>query len=71
MKMYFKHKKFSEMMGKKSSRIHIRVTNETRMVWLKLCEQLNGATQSQAFRILIDKVAKETETAVSGGQKTI
>jgi antitoxin component of RelBE/YafQ-DinJ toxin-antitoxin module len=59
------------MLGKKSSRIHIRVTNETRMVWLKLCEQLHGATQSQVFRILIEKVAKETETAVNCGQNTI
>ena len=59
------------MMGNKSSRLHIRVTNETRMVWLKLCEELNGATQSQVFRNLIDKIAKETGAAVNCGQKTI
>lgn len=47
------------------------MTDETRMVWLKLCEQLNGATQSQVFRNLIDKVAKETEASVNCGQKTI
>lgn len=59
------------MMGNKSSRLHIRMTKETRMAWLKLCEQLNGATQSQVFRNLIDKVAKETETAIKGGENTI
>jgi hypothetical protein len=71
MKMYFKHKKFIEMMGKKSCRLHIRVTDETRIVWLKLCKQLNGSTQSQVFRGLVEKVAKETETEVKSGQNTI
>lgn len=59
------------MMGKRSSRLHVRMTSETRMVWLKLCEQLNGATQSQVFRNLIAKVANETETAIKGGENTI
>lgn len=59
------------MMEKKSSRLHIRMTDETRMVWLKLCEQLNGATQSQVFRNMIEKVAKETEAAIKGGEDTI
>ena len=59
------------MMGNKSSRLHIRMTNETRMVWLKLCEQLNGATQSQVFRSLIEKVANETETAIKSGEDTM
>ena len=57
------------MVGKKSSRLHIRVTDETRMVWLKLCKQLNGATQSQVFRNMIEKIAKETEAAINGGQE--
>lgn len=59
------------MLGKKTNRLHIRVTDETRITWLKLCEQLKGATQSQVFRNLIEKVAKETETAVKCGEITI
>ena len=58
--MHQKHK-FFEMMTKKSSRLHIRVTDETRMVWLKLCEQLNGATQSQVFRNMIVKMNSNAE----------
>lgn len=59
------------MLGKKTNRLHIRVTDETRITWLKLCEELSGATQSQVFRNLIEKVANETEAAIKSGENTI
>lgn len=55
------------MLTKKSLRIHVRVTPETRLTWIRSCEK-SGKTQSQAFRTLVDKFSDMTSTVDKNGE---
>lgn len=54
-------------MTKKSLRIHVRVTPETRVAWIRSCVK-SGKTQSQAFRDLVDKFSDMTNTVNENGE---
>ena len=62
--------KFFEMMTKKSLRIHVRVTPETRVAWIRSCEK-SGKTQSQVFRYLVDKFSDMINTGDEPGEVEI
>ena len=59
--------KFFEMMTKKSLRIHVRVTPETRVAWIRSCEKA-GKKQSQVFRDLVDRFSDTINAGVESGE---
>ena len=55
------NREFFEIMKRKSERVFIRMTPETKADWLELCEQLPGKTQSQVFRNMIVIIDSDAE----------
>ena len=45
----------------KDAQIHVRVSENTRKQWLAVCESMDGNTQSQVFRKLIEKLHSSIE----------
>ncbi len=49
----------------KNAQIHIRVSDEIKSQWLDICDTMQGNTQSQVFRKLIEKLHSSIEETIN------